>query len=308
MKTKCDENDRSPFAHLNNLSNNSPDEAISLPEEIVKAASHVKMSAVALADSGNLLGALTFFDAAISLGVKPIIGLGAILGDQGHRVFSRDNRRFRLTLLAVNDKGLESLSFLLEISWREGYYYRPRIDKELLECFGDGLIVMSGSMAGEIPWLLESGNRSAASSVAKWYQQRFPGRFYLELQDHGYEIQKQVNPQLISLGQELGIPLVATNASRYISRQDAERLDKLLAELCGAEVTAPHRFRLKTEDFYFKSSCEMGMQFTHVPEATLNTTKIAGGCEIPGRSAVERLTILSQALLEEHRKRHSGGR
>lgn len=293
---------RPSFVSLTNMSCYSLFEAVSAPEEIVGAAARERMLAVGLADAGTLAGALRFYDSALASGIKPIIGMCAFVAAQGRLIRSHENRRFRLNLLAVNEDGLKSLLALFLAGWYEGYYFRPRIDKEILEQHRNGLIVLSGDAGGEIPWLISNGKREEAMSVALWYQQCFSNEFFLEIQDHGCKIEKMLNPQIVELGQKLKIPVVATNGSRYIHQNDASRLDMALAKYCDSDLDDPHRFRMETNEYYFNSAQDMAEHYALFPGVIGQSKLISDRCMIPSRSSVVQINDACNELLAQLNK------
>ena len=181
------------------------------------------MPAVALTDHGNMFGAVKFYQAAKRAGIKPIIGCEVYVapGSRHDRTEGRGaNRAFHMVLLATSETGYRNLCELVTAGYTEGMYYFPRIDRELLETRAEGLICTSACLRGEVNSHLLSGNRSAAKEAAAWYKELFPGRFYLELQDHGLEEDLKVVPEAISLAREMELPLIASNDVHYLNRGD----------------------------------------------------------------------------------------
>lgn len=295
-------NPRLPFVSLTNLTDYSQGEAVTSPEEIAEAAAEDGMGAVALTDTANLFGAIRFYDACGHAGIKPIIGYGAVVAPKGRLFKAPENRRgFRLHLLAQSEEGLVNILALSLAAWSEGYYFRPRIDLFLLRQHASGIVILSGGPAGEIAWLLSKNRESEARALALWLAQMFPGAFFLEIQDHGYEIGKAVNPQVITLGRDLNIPVVATNDTRYAVQADAAKLDSVLADMCQAALDDPHRFRMPTEEFFFKSAAEMAAIFSLYPEVISNSSEIADRCQPLSRSLLARVVAMEASLVADIR-------
>ena len=257
------------------------------------------MSSVAITDHGNLFGAVHFYSEALALGLKPIVGCEVYVAHKDR--FDRDSQhartRYHLILLAQNLTGYRNLVKLVSMGFMEGYYYKPRVDKEILAKYSEGLIALSACMAGEIPrllmsdqtgsWLVEDndssvgeGGRTAAMRVAEEYSSMFPGRFYLELQDNGLAKQVILNERLIELARATNLPLVATNDCHYLNADDVDAHDILLCIQTRATVHDAGRMRFDTRELYYKSPEEMNAAFAHVPEALDNTLVIAEACNL----------------------------
>jgi len=260
-------------------------------DRLVQQAKDFGMPALAITDHGNLFGAIEFYLKATKAGVKPIIGCEMYLAPRSR--FDREgsstlddsyqdtgsaraNPYYHLILLAANITGYKNLIKLVSRAHLEGFYYKPRIDKELLSEYHDGLIATSGCLRGEIPYLLNQGLRDEAKTAAGVYQESF-GRenFFLEIQDNGLEKQNRINKELIRLSKELSIPLVATNDCHYLHREDAKSHDLLLCLQTGKTVNEPDRMRFETDQLYFKSTEEMLQAFSELPEAIRSTQQIA---------------------------------
>jgi DNA polymerase-3 subunit alpha len=231
-----------------------------------------------------MFGAIEFYHEAISHGIKPIIGCEVYVAPESHLkkepVRSKDTS-YHLVLLAKNLEGYTNLIRLVSLAHLEGFYYKPRVDKELLERFNTGLICLSSCLKGEIPAFLLEGKREEASIVAGWYKEVFgEGRFYLELQDTGLEEQKTVNQRLVELSREVGVPLVATNDCHYLRREDAQAHDVLLCIQTGKTLKDPKRMKFSTDEFYLRSAEEMDRLFSRYPEALGNTVEIAERCNL----------------------------
>jgi DNA polymerase-3 subunit alpha len=272
------------FVHLHNHTEYSIlDGCLKVPE-LVDAAYRNNMPAVAITDHGNIFGAVQFFKEARARGVKPILGCEVYVAP-GSRFEKKpgaadDIHHFHLILLVADDKGYRNLCRLLTQSYLEGFYYRPRIDKELLAAHAEGLIGLSSCLKGELSaWLLR-GFAEKAEDAAREYAAIFPkGDFYVELQDHGLPDQKAVNPLLVELARKLGLPLVATNDTHFARREDAQSQDVLVCIQTNRKISDPDRLKFSTDQFYFKSGDEMRELFKNYPEAIQNTARIAARAE-----------------------------
>ncbi|MBW2038697.1 MAG: DNA polymerase III subunit alpha [Deltaproteobacteria bacterium] len=253
-------------------------------EELFPLARRYGMKALALTDHGNMFGAIEFYQGAIQHGIKPIIGCEIYVAPGSRFKKESGNIKdasYHLVLLVKNQEGYANLIRLVSLAHLEGFYYKPRVDKELLEGFNKGLIALSSCLKGEIPYLLSAGKRQEAKRTAGWYKEVFDGgRFYLEVQDTGLEEQKAVNQGLWELGRELGIPLVATNDCHYLRREDAVSHDVLLCIQTGKTIKDPKRMKFSTDQFYLRTAQEMERLFGHWPEALKNTVEIAERCNL----------------------------
>jgi DNA polymerase-3 subunit alpha len=251
----------------------------------VKKAKENGMTSLALTDHGNMYGALRFYDACKKEDINPIVGCEFYCNPAGHterpRLGKDDTHRYHLILLAMNEKGYHNLMELNSISWTEGYYYKPRIDDELLKEHNEGLICLSACLGGEILQLLLAGDYDRAKERALWFSSVFDdGRYFLELQDHGLEEQKRTNPLLVQISKETGIPVVATNDIHYIDKEDWEAQDVLLCIGTNSKVSEDNRMKFPSKEFYFKTPQQMEELFSWCPEAIANTAKIAERCHI----------------------------
>jgi len=295
------------FIHLHNHSDFSILDGALKTTSLVAAAYENKMPAVALTDHGNIFGAVSFFRQAKEKGVKPILGCEVYVAPKSRfnkKAGAKGPKHFHLILLVKNEKGYENLCQLITKSYLEGFYYRPRIDKELLAHHSEGLVALSGCLKGEIANYLSLGLEDKAQEVALEYASLFSKEdFYIEIQDHGMEEQKEINPLLIRLSQKLKLPLVATNDVHYLSKDDAESHDILLCIQTNRKVTEQDRIRFETNEFYFKSGGEMIDIFGEIPEAIQNTTKIAALCnfEFPtSEYYLPQFNAPDNTSLEEH--------
>jgi DNA polymerase-3 subunit alpha len=246
--------------------------------KLMDRAAELKMPAVAVTDHGNLFAAVKFYDAALKRGVKPIIGCEVYVAATNRFDRSSDaDRPNHITVLCENERGYRNLVKLASAAYIEGYYYKPRIDKDLLARHADGLIGLSGCLRGEVPAALIADRYEAALEAAYNLRDIFgKGNFFLELQDQGITDQHKINPQLARLARETGIPLVVTNDCHYLTRDDARAQDVLMCIQTGKTLSDPNRMRFATDQFYFKSYEEMLKLFGEIPEALERTLEIAG--------------------------------
>ncbi len=244
---------------------------------------HIKamgQTACAITDHGVMYGCVAFFDAAKAAGIKPIIGCEVYVATRTR--FDKVNRidgNNHLILLCKNEVGYKNLIKMVSAGFTEGFYSKPRIDKDLLEQYHEGLICLSACLAGEIPQAILAGDYERAKQAALYYRDLFgEGNYYIELQDHGLEEDQVVLPQLIRLARETGIPMVATNDAHYITKEDAKMQSILLCIQTGKTIADADRMEFQTDEFYLKSTDEMYDLFSMVPEACENTNKIAEQC------------------------------
>jgi len=251
--------------------------------KLIDKAVEFHMPAVAMTDHGNMFGAIDFYLAAQKAKIKPIIGVEAYLSVNGSRFDkSPQNKSTSHLLLLVKDiTGYRNLMKLVSAGYLEGFYYHPRIDKELLSKHAQGLICSSACLKGEVAWNLMQGNYNAALKSADDFQNIFgEGNFYLELMDHGIEAQKKVNPQIIKISKELNIPLVATNDVHYLEPYQSHAHDALLCIQTQSTLDDPGRMKLQSGEFYFKDQIAMKNIFDEVPESISNTKEIADKCDL----------------------------
>ncbi|MBI5643952.1 MAG: DNA polymerase III subunit alpha [Deltaproteobacteria bacterium] len=272
----------SNFVHLHLHTQYSLLDGAIRPEALISLAREYKMPAVAMTDHGNLFGAVEFYQKAMKAGIKPIIGCEVYVapGARTDRTQpSRGEAAFHLVLLVKNAKGYQNLCKLLTKAYLEGFYYRPRVDKELLRELNEGLIALSACLHGEISYNISRGQMENAVKIASEYKEIFSNkRFYLELQHNGIEEQTKVNNGIVEIGKKLDIPLVATNDCHYLKKEDARVHDILLCIQTGATVNSPNRMRFSTDELYVKSPAEMTESFKDFPEAISNTIEIAERC------------------------------
>ena len=236
-----------------------------------------QMPALAITDHGNMYGAMEFYWACLDSGIKPIIGCEVYVAKKSRFDKDKENGGYHhLILLAKDNEGYRNLSYLVSAGFTEGFYYKPRVDKELLQKYSKGLICSSACLAGEIATLLSAGNKEKAKEVAGWYRDVFgKGNYYLEIMDNGLEEQKAIIAPLLELSKETGIPLVATNDCHYLKREDAKYHDILLCINTNKNIDDPNRMRMGSDLFYYRSPEDMIKTFSYVPEAIKNTLVIA---------------------------------
>ena len=252
-------------------------------EELVSAAKMMGMDAVALTDHGNLFGAIEFYTAAAEAGVKPILGMEAYISPTTRDDRSMGNIQtaaYHLVLLAANERGWHNLMKLSSRSYLEGFYYRPRVDRQLLSEFNEGLICTTACLGGEVPTALLSGQHVKARRIAGEYKDIFgPDRFFIEVQNQGLSDQDDVNPHLVALAAELGVGLVGTNDVHFLRRQDKKAHEVLTCISTGKTLAEGGAIEYSPE-LYFKSAAEMRTALSAWPEAADNTLKIAGMCDL----------------------------
>lgn len=272
----------STFVHLHVHSEYSLLDGSCRLKELARKAKEEGMPAVAITDHGVLYGAIEFYEACVSEGVKPIIGCEVYVTPEGHTKRGNKNQvLYHLILLAKNEKGYKNLMKLVTVSHIEGFYYKPRVDKELLAKYSEGLIALSGCIAGEIPSLILMGNYEEAERTALEYEEIFgKENFYLEIQKNGMPQQDLANKGLIALSKRTGIPLVATNDVHYLNKEDAFWHDILLCVQTNSSLTDEDRLKFPTDEFYFKSYIEMKKDFEDIAESLANTLRIAEMCEL----------------------------
>ena len=269
------------FAHLHTHSEFSLLDGLCRIPDLVEHARELGFESLALTDHGSLYGIVDFYREAQEAGIKPIIGVEGYVapGSRTDRT-PGNNQPYHLVLLAKNDEGYHNLLRLVSIGHLEGFYYRPRMDREVLEQYGAGIIALSACLAGEVPRALMEGRLDDAREAALWHKKTFDG-YYLEIQRHpGIAELDRLNSMLLDLARELDIPIVATNDLHYTRREDAEAQDVLLCIQTNSTVDDTSRMRMDDDGFYLKSEAEMRHLFADLPEAIENAGRIADECNL----------------------------
>lgn len=271
------------FVHLHVHTEYSLLDGAARIEKAVKRAAELGMSALAITDHGVMYGVVDFYKACLKAGIKPIIGCEVYVAPNRRtdRVPGRDDKNRHLVLLAENEEGYRNLIKLVSIAHVEGFYYKPRVDKELLKSHSKGIIALSACLAGEVSEYLLNNQFEQACRSALEYQDIFGrGNFFLEVQDHSLEEQRKVNMGMFQVHNKTGIPLVATNDVHYIKREDAFVQDVLLCIQTGKTLADTSRMSFSSQEFFLKSEEEMLLLFGEHPEALENTAKIAQRCQV----------------------------
>ena len=272
-----------PFAHLHVHSEYSLLDGACRIEGLVDRVAALGQSACALTDHGVMYGVIDFYRACKAKGVHPVIGCEVYLAPHSRfdRSYVNGEWHSHLILLCENMTGYRNLIHMVSLGFAEGFYMKPRIDMDLLRQHSEGLICLSACLAGVIPRALAEGDMDGAYELCEQFLEIFDrDHFYLEVQDHGIEIQKKVNEGLFQLAEELNIGLVATNDAHYLTRKDARIQDVLMSIQMGKTVDDPTRMKFETEEFYIKDADEMAALFPNHPEALANTVKIAERCQV----------------------------
>lgn len=275
--------DKAEFVHLHVHTQYSLLDGAIKVKDLIKRAGEMKMPSVAVTDHGAMFGTVDFYENALKAGIKPIVGCEVYVapGSRFEKAAGTDGERsHHLVLLVKNAKGYRNLCHLVSKSYIEGFYYKPRVDRELLREYNGGLIALSACLKGEIPSALLSGKQKQAREAAEFYKEVFGDRFYMEIMRNSIKEQNTVNPLLIDLARELDVPLVATNDCHYLNRQDSEIHEILLCIQTGKTIDDPSRMRFTTDEFYFKSPLEMKALFADLPEALKNTLAVADRCNL----------------------------
>ncbi|NLN98435.1 MAG: DNA polymerase III subunit alpha [Eubacteriaceae bacterium] len=271
------------FTHLHVHSEFSLLDGFGQIDRIVAETKKLGMDSIAITDHGVLFAAVSFYKECLKQGIKPIIGSEVYVAPRSltQKEGELDKNLYHLILLAENNTGYKNLSKIVSESFIHGFYYKPRVDYELLRAHSEGIICLSACIAGEIPQLLLQNEKEKAEEKCHLYRDIFgPDNFFLEIQDHRLPEEVLVNKELIHLARKLDIPLVATNDAHYIHRDDAEAHDILLCIQTGTTVEEEKRMRFPNDEFYIKSPEEMAALFIDVPEAITNSRVIARRCEV----------------------------
>lgn len=279
------------FVHLHVHSEYSLLDGMCRIKDLPKRAKELGMKAIALTDHGVMFGAVNFYKECVQEGIKPIIGCEVYVAPRTRfdKEAGKDERYNHLILLAKNKIGYQNLIKLVSLGFTEGYYYKPRIDNEILEKYSEGLICLSACLAGSVNQALLSDDFEKAKEIALWHKNIFKEDYYLELQNNGLSEQVLANQKLIKLSRELDIPLVGTNDAHYLKEEDAYNHEILLCIQTGKKMNDEDRMKFQTEEFYIKSPEEMADYFSAVPEAISNTVKIADKCNFEFEFGVTKL-------------------
>ena len=317
--------EHSNFVHLHVHSQYSLLDGAIRFDEVFDLAKKYRMDAVALTDHGNMFGVIEFYQMAIKHGIKPIVGCEIYVAPASRfekKTGEGAEGNYHLTLLVKNEIGYFNLLKLVSLAHLEGFYYKPRVDKQLLGEYNDGLIALSGCLKGEIAAYANRGEMKKALQTAEDYRRIFDHRrFFIEIQNNGVENQLQVNERLLEIGHQLSLPVVATNDCHYLHRRDAKAHEVLVCIQTGKTLQDTDRMRFPSDEFYFKSSQEMADLFRNIPEAIANTVEIAEQCNLemhfdekhipriavpPGETAESYLEKLAREGLEHRLSRFKG--
>ncbi|MBQ5319420.1 MAG: DNA polymerase III subunit alpha [Oscillospiraceae bacterium] len=285
------------FVHLHLHSEYSLLDGACRIKQLVSYAKELGQTAVAVTDHGCMYSAVEFYNEAIAQGIKPIIGCEVYVAPRTRfdKIHGQDNKPYHLVLLCKNNTGYQNLIKLVSYGYTEGFYNKPRVDIELLGKHHEGLIALSGCLAGEIPRKLVNGEYESAKAVALKYREIFgEGNYYIEIQNHNIPEEMRILPLLYRLSAETGIPLVATNDAHYITKQDHEVQRVLIAIQTNTLLSEPNPLSFPTNEFYMKSEAEMRELFANVPQAVDNTAKIAEMCNVEfefGKIKLPKFTI-----------------
>ncbi len=262
--------------------------------EVVSLAKNLGMKSLAITDHGVLYGAVAFYKECQKQGVKAIIGCEVYVAPRSRfdKVHGLDSDRYHLILLCKNEKGYQNLLKLVSSAWVDGFYTKPRVDREILEKYSEGLIALSGCLFGEVAQKILSRNLDEARETAKWYKTTFgDGNYYLEVQNHGMVEEKEVLDGVVSISRELGIPIVATNDTHYCKKEDADVQRVLIAVQTNKVVGEDNALDFQSDEFYLKSGDEMLDAFRDYPEAIENTNIIAEQCDFDFEFGVTKLPL-----------------
>lgn len=271
------------FVHLHVHTEYSLLDGAARIKELVKAAAEKGMKALAITDHGSMFGVIDFYKAAHKAGIKPILGCEVYVAPRtmSDKEAGYDDANYHLVLLAENELGYKNLLNIVSEAYTKGFYYKPRTDKKALRKYHKGIIALSACLGGELADAIIKGQLEKAREIALEYEDIFgKGNYYLELQDHGLENQRQVNRELVKISRELEIPLVATNDIHYVKREHSEVQDILLCIGTGKTIEDENRMEFGTQEFYLKDSREMAMVLGEYPEALQNTVRIADRCKV----------------------------
>jgi len=298
----------SDFVHLHVHSEYSLLDGAAQLDKLVAKAKALKFPAIALTDHGNLFGAIDFYLSAQKAGIKPIVGCELYVAPASRKERGSADGGYEganhLTVLVRNLAGYRNLIKLVSRAYLEGFYYKPRVDKELLERHADGLLVLSGCLNSEVSRLISAGDVARAREVAGWYQEVFgKDHYFLEIQAHGLPEQAQVTAETLGIAKAIGAPIVGTNDSHYLDSTHGRAHEALLCIQTGSMLNDPKRWRFSTEEFYVKSAEEMARVFADTPEACRNTLAVAERCNLTldfGRFHLPRYVVSDGHTLESY--------
>src|SRR5262247_1778035 len=304
------------FVHLHVHSEYSLLDGAAQLDKLVDKAKELKFPAIALTDHGNLFGAIDFYLAAQKAGVKPILGCELYVAPGGRKERGSQDGGYEganhLTVLVRNRAGYKNLVKLVSRAFLEGFYYKPRVDRELLAQHADGLLVLSGCLNSEVSRMLSAGDAVKARETAGWYQEVFgKDHYFMEVQAHGLEEQERVMAETLRIAKSIGAPVVGTNDSHYLEGTHARAHEALLCIQTGTNLQDTQRFRFSTQEFYIKSAEEMARVFSELPEACQNTLAVAERCNLTldfNQFHLPRYVVPSEHTLDSylHELAHAG--
>jgi DNA polymerase III subunit alpha len=299
---------RSDFVHLHVHSEYSLLDGAAQLDKLVQKARGLRFPAIALTDHGNLFGAIDFYLAAEKAGIKPIVGCELYVApgsrtDRGSQDGGYEGAN-HLTVLVRDRTGYRNLIKLVSRAYLEGFYYKPRVDKELLAAHAEGLLVLSGCLNSEVSRLITAGDADRARAAAGWYREVFgPDHYFMEVQAHGMEEQRRVTAETLRIARAIGAPIVGTNDSHYLEQAHGRAHEALLCIQTGSTLDDPKRWRFSTQEFYVKSAEEMAQVFAELPEAYRNTLAVAERCNLTlefGKFHLPRYTVPDGQTLESY--------
>ena len=270
------------FVHLHIHSEFSLLDGANRIKDLPKRAKELGMNSIAITDHGVMYGVIDFYKECKKEGIKPIIGCEVYVAPRNRlqKEPGIDNKNNHLILLAKDNEGYKNLSKLVSIGFLEGYYYKPRIDKEVIKKYSQGLVCLSGCLAGSVNQYLLNEQYEMAEKEALWFKEVFKEDYYIEIQNNGIEEQVLANQRLVKLARKLEIPLVATNDAHYLKKEDAFKQEVLMCIQTGKRLSDEDRMKFSTNDLYVKSSEEMIEYFSAFPDAIENTVKISDKCNV----------------------------
>src|SRR5262252_4575225 len=306
----------SDFVHLHVHSEYSLLDGAAQLEKLVAKAKELKFPAIALTDHGNLFGAIDFYNAAMKAGVKPIVGCELHVAPGGRKERGSQDGGYEganhLTVLVRNRVGYQNLVKLVSRAFLEGFYYKPRVDRELLAQHADGLLVLSGCLNSEVSRMLSAGDAVKARDTAGWYQEVFgKDHYFMEVQAHGIAEQERVMAETLRIAKSIGAPVVGTNDSHYLENGHSRAHEALLCIQTGTNLQDTQRFRFSTQEFYIKTAEEMARVFSELPEACQNTLAVAERCNLTldfNQFHLPRYVVPSEHTLDSylHELAHAG--